>query len=87
MASDRWDTIDSDNGEQELAGWSIVNLKAKHAFGKNLDLTVGANNIFDVTFAQSNTYADLVLSATTGSEKILMNEPGRYLYTNLTYKF
>ena len=87
VASDRWDTIDSDNGEQELAGWSIVNLKAKHAFGKNLDLTVGANNIFDVTFAQSNTYADLVLSATTGSEKILMNEPGRYLYTNLTYKF
>ena len=87
VASDRWDTIDSDNGEQELAGWSIVNLKAKHAFGKNLDLTVGANNIFDVTFAQSNTYADLVLSATTGSEKILMNEPGRYLCTNLTYKF
>ena len=87
VASERWDTYDADNGEQELAGWSIVNLKAKHAFGKNLDLTLGANNIFDVTFAQSNTYADLVLSATTGSEKILMNDPGRYLYTNLTYKF
>ena len=87
VASDRWDTYDEDNGEQELAGWSIVNLKAKHAFGKNIDLTIGANNIFDVTFAQSNTYADLVLSATTGSEKILLNEPGRYLYTNLTYKF
>ena len=86
VASDAWDNYDADNGEQELAGWSIVNLKAKHAFGKSIDFTIGANNIFDKTYAQSNTYADLVLS-TSGTEKILMNEPGRYLYTNLTYKF
>ena len=85
-ASDRWDTIDSANGEQELAGWAIVNLKAKHAFGKTLELTVGVNNLLNVTYATSNTYVDLVLLS-AGTDVMLMNDPGRYLYTNLTYKF
>ncbi|MBC8237577.1 MAG: TonB-dependent receptor [Helicobacteraceae bacterium] len=86
VSSDAWDTFDSDNGEQKLSGWSIVNLKAKHAFGKTIDLTVGANNIFDKTFAQTNTYVDLTLLS-AGTDTMLLNEPGRYLYTNLTYKF
>ena len=87
QASDKWDTIDSDNGEQNISGWAILNLKAKHAFGKTIDLTVGVNNVFDATYAISNTYSDLVLLSTGTSTEMLMNEPGRYLYTNLTYKF
>jgi len=87
-ASDRWDTIDSDNGEQELAGWAILNAKVKHALNKKLDFTLGVNNILDKTYAQSNTYADLILiTAGGGSDVMLMNEPGRYVYTNIDFKF
>jgi iron complex outermembrane receptor protein len=87
QASKRWDKIDSDNGEQVLAGWAIANAKIKHAVNKQFDLTIGMNNIFDVTYAQSNTYADLTLITTGGGDTILLNEPGRYFYTNLDFKF
>jgi iron complex outermembrane receptor protein len=86
VMSARWDKIDDDNGEQVLAGWAIVNAKVKHAVNRKFDLTVGVNNMFDVTYAQSNTYADLVL-VTGGGDVMLMNEPGRYVYTNLDFKF
>ena len=47
QASDKWSEYDADNGEQELAAWSILNAKVKHAVNKKFDLTVGVNNIFD----------------------------------------
>jgi iron complex outermembrane receptor protein len=87
-ASDRWDAIDSDNGEQELAGWTTVDAKVKHAVNKKFDLTVGVNNLLNKAYAQSNTYADLTLITAGGSSDVmLMNEPGRYIYTNLDFKF
>lgn len=86
-ASDRWDNIDSDNGEQELAGWAIFNMKVKHELDKHAEITVGVNNLFDKTYAKSNTYADLVLIVNGSSDVMLMNEPGRYFYTNLTFRF
>jgi len=86
QASDKWDDIDSDNGEQVIDSWTVVNLKAQHEFSKSLNLTVGVNNAFDKAYATSNTYSDLVLLS-TGSVEMLMNDPGRYFYTNLTYKF
>lgn len=86
QASDRWDTIDSNNGEQELAGWSIYNAKVKHAIDKNTAITLGVNNLFDKTYIQSNSYVDLILLNSAGNT-MLLNEPGRYFYTNLTFKF
>ena len=86
VASDKWDRIDEENGEQELDAWNIVNAKVKHAVNKKFDFTLGVNNIFNETYAQSNTYADLTL-VTAGSYNMLMNEPGRYIYTNLDFKF
>ncbi|MDQ1264063.1 MAG: iron complex outerrane recepter protein [Campylobacterota bacterium] len=86
QASDRWDKIDSNSGEQELSGWSIYNAKVKHAIDKNTDITVGVNNIFDSTYIQSNSYVDLILLSSNGTT-MLLNEPGRYFYTNLTVKF
>ena len=86
QASDRWDNFDEDNGEQEIAGWAVMNMKVKHALDKHAEITVGVNNMFDKTYAQSNTYVDLIL-LTTGGDVMLMNEPGRYFYTNLTFKF
>ena len=87
-ASDRWDTIDEENGEQVLAGWAIVNAKVKHAVNRKFDLTIGVNNLLNKTYAQSNTYADLILVTAGGtSDVMLLNEPGRYVYTNLDFKF
>jgi len=87
ITSDKWSDYDSDNGEQELAAWSIVNFKAKHAFSKYFDFTLGVNNLFDETYAQSNTYVDLTLIVAGTDDVMLLNEPGRYIYTNLDFKF
>lgn len=88
QASDNWSNIDTDNGEQELGGWAIFNLKAKHTINKNVDFTLGVNNLLDKTYAMNNSYVDLTLITVGGaSDVMLMNEPGRYIYTNLTVKF
>ncbi|MDF1874279.1 TonB-dependent receptor [Sulfurimonas sp. SAG-AH-194-I05] len=88
QASDTWDTIDSDNGEQKLDAWAILNLKAKHSFNKSFELTVGVNNVFNTTYAVSNTYTDLTLLTTsTTTDVMLFNNPGRYVYTNVKYTF
>ena len=87
QASDKWSDYDEDNGEQEIDAWGIVNLKVKHAINKNFDFTLGVNNLFDETYAQSNTYADLNLVVSGASEIMLLNEPGRYVYTNLDFRF
>ena len=87
QASDKWSSYDSDNGEQELASWSVINLKAKHHFSKNFDFTLGVNNLFDSTYAINNTYVDLTLVVSGTDDVMLMNEPGRYLYTSLDFKF
>ena len=88
-ASDKWSDIDSDNGEQVIDAWTILNAKVKHAVNKKFFLTVGVNNILDETYALSNTGADLTLitTGTVGDDIMLMNEPGRYIYTNLDFKF
>jgi len=88
QASDKWSSIDSDNGEQKISGWAVLNMKVKHAFSKNIELTLGVNNIFDKTYAVNNTYVDLTLITTSGADDVmLMNEVGRYVYTNLTFRF
>jgi len=87
VASDKWSEIDAENGEQELAAWSILNAKVKHAVNRKFDFTLGVNNIFDATYAQSNTYADLILVTAGANNVMLLNEPGRYVYTNLDFKF
>ena len=86
-ASDRWDAYDVDNGEQELAGWAVANLKVKHAIEKNFDITLGVNNIGDNTYAMSNTYTDITLITTGTGDIMLLNEPGRYVYTNMNLRF
>jgi len=87
QASDDWNNIDSDNGEQNIASWAVVNLKAKHAINKGIDFTIGVNNLFDKTYAVNNTYADLILLTGSSTDVMMMNEPGRYIYTNISFKF
>ncbi|NOR55423.1 MAG: TonB-dependent receptor [Sulfurovum sp.] len=87
IASDEWTNFDVENGEQELDAYGVFNLKGSKTWG-HFELTVGVDNIFDETYAVSNTYNDLILLPTVGNNEVmLLNEPGRYFYTNLKYTF
>ena len=88
VAADAWNNYDADNGEQAIASYAVMNLKAKQTFSKSYEFIIGIDNVMDTTYAVSNTYKDLtLLSDGTTSEVMLLNEPGRYFYTNLKYKF
>ncbi len=88
VASDSWTDYDEENGEQELDSYAVLNLKATKTFAKNFEFTLGVDNVFDKTYAVSNTYKDLILLPTTADSNVmLMNEPGRYIYANLKYSF
>ncbi|MBE0498066.1 MAG: TonB-dependent receptor [Campylobacterales bacterium] len=87
IAADNWSNFDSDNGEQAISGYAIANIKWNRDLTKGFDITLGMDNVFDHTYAVSNTYKDLTLLASAGNEVILMNEPGRYIYANLRYRF
>jgi len=87
IAADTWDTIDYENGEQVLDAYTVLNLRVTKSFGKSFEVLVGVDNVFDSTYAVSNTYKDLILLSTPNNEVMLMNEPGRYAYVNLRYTF
>jgi len=86
IASDKWSDIDSENGEQKLAGYGVFNIKTTREFDNGFVVTAGVDNIADKTYATTNTYKDLVLM-TDGTDTMLINEPGRYIYLNASYKF
>ncbi|MDX1809059.1 MAG: TonB-dependent receptor [Sulfurospirillaceae bacterium] len=88
IAAKSWSEYDADNGEQKIPGYGIINIRAQKTFHKNIEATVGIDNLFDKTYAVSNTYADLsLLSDGSTGNVMLLNEPGRYVYFNLKYKF
>ena len=87
IASDSWNDIDYENGEQELDSYAILNIKATKIFAKDYELTIGIDNLLDETYAVSNTYNDLILLAVPNNQVMLLNEPARYFYANLRYKF
>lgn len=86
-AADSWTNYDADNGEQSLDSWAIFNLKTEYHLTDKISLLVGVDNLFDQTYAVSNTYKDLTLLLDGSGEVILMNEPGRYFYLNTTFSF
>ena len=81
-----WSRIDDANGEQKLEGYNVVNLKATKNLGSGLELAFGVDNLFDSDYAVSNSYRDLTL-LTGADDAMVLNEPGRYVYTQLKYKF
>ncbi len=86
VASSKWDTIDSDNGEQELAGYGVLNFKTSREFDNGVEVTFGVNNLLDKTYTTTNTYKDLILM-TDNSDTMLINDMGRYIYLNAKYRF
>jgi len=89
VAAKRWSNYDSDNGEQEIGGYATFNAKYNYKVTKHFDVTLGIDNIFDKTYAASNTYKDIGLNqfVIIDSDVMLLNDPGRYLYANLRYTF
>lgn len=89
VAADKWREIDDENGEQKINAWAVLNLKVDHRFDRHFGLIVGVDNVFDETYAVSNTYRDLTLlsTSTPDTDVMLLNEPGRYVYANVSYKF
>lgn len=87
VAADAWKHFDSDNGEQAISGYGVINVRVKHDVTKNFELTAGVDNLLDKTYAVTNTYKDLTLLADGTGDVMLINEPGRYMYVNGTYRF
>jgi iron complex outermembrane receptor protein len=86
LSAQGWNDFDSDSGEQEIAGYGVVNLKVSHDIDRSWNLTAGVDNVLDKAYAVSNTYKDLKLLS-TGTDVMLLNEPGRYYYVNASYRF
>ena len=89
VAVDSWDSFDDSAKEQELAGYALVNLKYTNQLHKNFAITLGMDNLFDKVYNSTNTYQDVTYmdAAIAGSERVLLNDPGRYGYVNLKYSF
>lgn len=87
IGASQWSNYDEDNGEQEIDGYQVVNIKAQHAFTRNIEITAGVDNLFDETYSTTNTYKDMSLLVDGSGDVMLMNEPGRYYYLNAAYKF
>jgi len=86
IAASAWEDFDSDNGEQYIDSYGVLNLKATKSFENGLEVSIGVDNVTNETYAVSNTYKDLTL-VTGGEDVMLLNEQGRYSYVNLKYKF
>lgn len=82
-------TIDSNNGEKDISGYAILNLKYGHDFQNGFSLNAGINNFFDRTYAVNNGYIgnELITGITGSTDPLVLNEPGRSFYTTVSYKF
>jgi iron complex outermembrane recepter protein len=88
VAADTWSDFDADNGEQEIVGYAIMNLKLNHRFESGFGFAAGIDNVLDKVYAVSNTYKDLTLiTGDANSDVIMLNEPGRSYYFNVSYLF
>ncbi len=81
-----WKDYDADNGEQKISGYTTFDFKLKKDLTDRLEAIAGIDNILDRTYTITNTYADMILTS-GGGVPMLLNEPGRYYYCNLTYRF
>jgi iron complex outermembrane recepter protein len=82
----RFQSIDSQSGEKEIAGYGLFNLKYGHDFQNGFSVMTGINNFFDKTYAVSNSYIGRGLLSNTPDIPIL-NELGRNFYATVSYKF
>jgi iron complex outermembrane receptor protein len=81
-------TVDSNNGETDIGGYAILNLKYGVELGNGFSLMTGINNFFDRTYAVNNGYiGNELVTGDDAIDPLILNEPGRNFYATLSYKF
>lgn len=81
-------TVDSNNGETDIGGYAILNLKYGVELGNGFSLMTGINNFFDRTYAVNNGYiGNELVTGDDAIDPLVLNEPGRNFYATLSYKF
>ncbi len=87
--------IDRDAGETLLKGWDVFNFRAgyqffeeegRQAFLNGLSLNFGIDNMFDKKYTMANSY-EYDPTDPGGTNVKIVNEPGRFIYGSLSYKF
>ena len=77
--------VDMDAGEQEIAAWDVINLRAGYRF-KHYTLNLGIDNLFDRQYTSANSYEWDVVGG-SGANPAIVNEPGRFVYASLNWKW
>jgi iron complex outermembrane receptor protein len=77
--------IDMDAGEQEIGAWDVFNLRVGYRF-KNYTLNLGVDNLFDQQYTSANSYEWDVVGG-SGANPAIVNEPGRFVYASLNWKW
>lgn len=87
--------IDTDAGETFLKGWDVFNFRAGYQFAEKegkwsflsgLSLNFGVDNMFDKKYTVANSY-EYDPTDPSGTNVKIVNEPGRFIYGSLSYKF
>ena len=83
--SDAATEIDQYAGEQRISSWDVFNLRAGYRL-RFCTLNVGVDNLFDKTYTSANSYEWDVVGG-TGANPAIVNEPGRFVYSSLSFKW
>ncbi len=84
--SNKYSDPDIDAGEKELPAWNVFNIRAGYTFNKYLALNMGIDNLFNEAYAVANSYE--LDPLTPGATHVaIVNEPGRFYYASLSFKF
>jgi len=87
--------IDRDAGETLLKGWDVFNFRAgyqfigkegKMSFLNGLSFNFGIDNMFDKKYTMANSY-EYDPTDPSGTNVKIVNEPGRFIYGSLSYRF
>ena len=79
--------VDTDGtlDETKTPGWSVVNLKAGYNITKNWSIWAGVDNLFDKNYYIHGSNSGMLFLS--NQPNIHLNEPGRFIYANVGYKF
>jgi iron complex outermembrane receptor protein len=78
--------VDLDAGEKELDSWDVLNLRVGYRISESVTLNAGINNLLDEDYAVANSYEWDVLAGAAANPAIV-DEPGRFFYASLSYRF
>ena len=84
--SNKYSHPDADAGEKELSAWNVFNLRAGYTFNKYVTLNAGIDNLFNEAYAVANSY-ELDPLTPDATHVAIVNEPGRFYYASLSFRF